>query len=218
MSYYSSNASAPIDKGRALWSRMKDFGGVNMSISSLSVSSPDQDGDSENSTALHQSLVKFYATKTGAVPEWLEPPGSQHTPIEQYQQQGGHNQNYPYQQQQQQQQYQPSKRPSLSNPSSSLQDIYARRGSAATVHTTSSTGDVNGQRQQYQSQGYQPGQQGQQHQQQQQYNYAPAGRGPPPPQGGNSQQSDRMREKLRSLGRSQSQIQGGTSGEPAWRR
>lgn len=180
-----------------------------MSMSALSVSSPDQDGESDNSTVIHQSLVKYYATKTGSVPDWLEPPGSQQSNIEQYQTQNQNN--YPYQQQQQQ--YSPGKRPSVSStPSSSLQDIYARRGSSAEVARTTTQQYNYPQQQQY-------GDRGQYQQQayggQQQTAY---GR---PQNGGGAQQgnagNDRMREKLRQLGRSQStSAQGGQ--EPAWRR
>ncbi|KAG5359262.1 hypothetical protein CKK34_5612 [Yarrowia sp. E02] len=210
MSYYTSNTKAPVDKGRGMWSRMKDFGSVNMSMSALSVSSSsDQDGDSETSTVIHQSLVKFYATKTGQVPEWLEPPGSEHTDLSQYQNQ---NQNNPYGQQQPQQQSQYSKRPSTASAPSCLQDIYARRGSSA---------EVNRAPQQQQSQYKYP-----QQQQYGQQQYGGHGGGQTaygrPANGGSAGNgnpgNDRMREKLRQLGRSQSQTQGGASGEPAWRR
>ncbi|KAG5356021.1 hypothetical protein CJU89_5741 [Yarrowia sp. B02] len=200
MSYYTSNTKAPVDKGRGVWSKLKDFGGVQMSMSALSVSSSaDQDGESENSTVVHQSLVKYYATKTGAVPEWLEPPGSSQTDLGQFQNQS---QNSPYQQGYQ-------KRPSVSGaaggsgasgsstPSSSLQDIYARRGSSAEVNR----------------------QQGQYNYPQQQYTPQTAyGRPAQGSNGNGNPGNDRMREKLRQLGRSQSQTQGGASGEPAWRR
>lgn len=196
MSYYTSNTKAPVDKGRGVWSRMKDFGGVNMSMSALSVSSStDQDGETETSTVVHQSLVKFYATKTGSVPDWLEPPGSEHTDLSQYQNQ---NQNNPYGQSQQQQQGQYSKRPSVSSTPSSLQDIYARRGSSAEVNRA-------------------PQQQSQYNYPQQQYGGQTAygaqtayGR-PAQGNGGGANGNpgnDRMREKLRQLGRSQSQTQG----------
>ena len=201
MSYYTSNTKAPVDKGRGVWSRMKDFGGVQMSMSALSVSgsSADVDGETETSTVVHQSLVKYYATKTGVIPDWLEPEGGEHTDLSQFQNQPqkygqdqnyGQNQNYPYQQQGQGQY---GKRPSVSTPSSSLQDIYARRGSSAEVNRAAQP--QQSQPQQAYGQAAYGGQQGQ------------TAYGRPSqsnPSNGNPG-NDRMREKLRQLGRSQSQ-------------
>lgn len=212
MSYYTSNTKAPVDKGKGVWSRMKDFGGVQMSMSALSVSgsSADVDGETETSTVIHQSLVKYYATKTGVVPDWLEPEGGEHTDLSQYQNTNStqhQNQNYPYGQGQQQGQGGYSKRPSVSTPSSSLQDIYARRGSSAEVNR----GPQQQQQQQPQQGQYnypQQQQYGQQQYGQSSYGQTAYGR-PAQGNGGNAGNgnpgNDRMREKLRQLGRSQSQ-------------
>lgn len=55
-----------------LWGKLKgSYGSVGSAFSNLSLSSSEQDGDSESDTVIHHALVRFYQNRDGRVPPWL---------------------------------------------------------------------------------------------------------------------------------------------------
>jgi hypothetical protein len=65
--------SAVMDSKRnGLWGKLKgSYGTVGSAFSSLSLSTSENDGDTESDTVIHGALVRYYQTRDGMIPPWL---------------------------------------------------------------------------------------------------------------------------------------------------